>query len=139
MTTGQIVACNYQYAAIFRHYGIDFCCQGNVPLEKACEKAGIDSQTLIKELEKEDPRAYFTVDFQSWPTDLLLDFILKFHHRRSHSEGALINELAEKIHAIHGINHPELRAIRQLVQESVIDLENHLGKVNKSFSPTSTK
>ena len=135
MTTGQIVACNYQYAAIFRHYGIDFCCQGNVPLKKACEKAGIDSQTLIKELEKEDPRAYFTVDFQSWPTDLLLDFILKFHHRRSRSEGALINELAEKVLSVHGVNHPELRAIRQLVQEAMIDLENHLGKKEQVLFP----
>ena len=52
MTTGQIVACNYQYAAIFRHYGIDFCCQGNVPLKKACEKAGIDSRYLEKNSKK---------------------------------------------------------------------------------------
>lgn len=135
MTTGQIVACNYQHAALFQRHSIDFCCHGNVPLEKACKKAGVDSQTLIKELEKEAPRAYFTVDFQSWPTDLLLDYILKFHHRRARSEGALIIELAEKVLAAHRVRHPELRAIRQLIQESMIELENHLEKEEQILFP----
>lgn len=135
MTTGQIVAANYQHAALFKRYGIDFCCQGNIPFTEACQQAGVDSRTLIRELEKEAPRAYFTVDFQSWPTDLLLDYILKFHHRRVRSEGALILELADKVFAAHGIRHPELRAIRQLVQESMTELENHLGKEEQVLFP----
>lgn len=135
MTTGQIVACNYEHAALLRRNGIDFCCQGNLSLKEACQKAGIDSQPLIKELEKETPRAYFTIDFQSWPTDLLLDYILKFHHRRTRSEGALIIELTEKVTLNHASRHPELRDIRQLVQESIIDLENHMGKEEQILFP----
>lgn len=136
MTTGQIVACNYQHAALFTQYGIDFCCQGNIPLKEACKKAGVDTYTILNELEKEAPRAYFTVDFQSWPTDLLLDYLLKFHHRRARSEGALIIELSDKVYSAHGIRHPELREIRQLLQESMIELENHLSKEEQILFPT---
>lgn len=135
MTTGQIVACNYKHAALFRRYRIDFCCQGNVPFREACQKAGVDSQTLLKELEKETPRAYFTIDFQSWPTDLLLDYIRKFHHRRARSESALIIELAEKVLVTHNERHPELRALRQLIRHSMNDLENHIHKEEQVLFP----
>ena len=135
MTTGQIVACNYEHAAIFKRLDIDFCCNGNIPLPEACKHAGLDIQAVTGELEKHPDRAYFTTDFQSWPTDLLLDYILKFHHRRARSESALIIELTGKVTRAHVSSHPELRLLKQLVPEFMIDLTSHLEKEETVLFP----
>lgn len=135
MTTGQIVACNFEHAAVFKHLDIDFCCNGNIPLIQACKHAGLDIRTVTDELGKYPERAHFTIDFQSWPTDLLLDYILKFHHRRARLEGALIIELTDKVTRAHVPNHPELRLLKQLVLESMIDLRSHLEKEETILFP----
>lgn len=135
MTTGQIVACNFDHAAVFKRFGIDFCCNGNIPLEQACTYAKADMQTVLNALEKETPRACFTVDFQSWPTDLLLDYILKFHHRRIRSEGTLILELVNKVHTVHSPQHPELGLLKQSIHDSMSDLQNHLEKEEQLLFP----
>lgn len=40
MTVGQIVADRFDHAKVFNKYGIDFCCNGDVSLTDACERAG---------------------------------------------------------------------------------------------------
>lgn len=135
MTVGEIIACNYEHAATFRRYDIDFFSKGNIPLKDACQQAGIDLHTLLNELESDPRRAYFTVDFQNWPTDLLLDYIQKFHHRRARSEGALINELIDKVTLLHVANHPELPELRQQVHDTMADLEIHLNKEEQILFP----
>ncbi len=43
---GEMVADDYRSAAVFKKFGIDFCCQGNRSIEDACEKVkeGVDAK-----------------------------------------------------------------------------------------------
>ena len=87
MAVGQIVADCFDYAKVFNKYGIDFCCNGDVSLADACGKMGIDADCLLEELKQTKSEQSLTLDFKSWPIDLLVDYILKFHHRNIRYQG----------------------------------------------------
>lgn len=81
MTVGEIVADNFNNAGIFDKYGIDFCCHGSALLPEASKTAGADMEKVIEEIEHLAPTTSENIDFKSWPLDLLVDYILKIHHR----------------------------------------------------------
>lgn len=136
MTIGEIVAENFKYAWVFNRYKIDFCCNGSIPLSEACKQAGISMETIIKELDDfvEGERSG-TPDYKSWPTDLLVDYVLKFHHRNIRTQGPEITQLLNKICEVHGDNHPELYEVQELFAQSLVDLDNHLQKEEMVLYP----
>lgn len=135
MSVGEIVADNFEYAKVFDKYKIDFCCNGSVPVVEACKQAGVEVDNVIRELESEMPEGSAIVDFKSWPTDLLADYILKFHHRNIRKQGPEIAALLDKVCRAHGDNHPELYEVKALFNESLIDLESHLEKEEMVLFP----
>ena len=135
MTVGQIVADRFDHAKVFNKYGIDFCCNGDVSLTDACERAGAGVDSLLEELGQTQPNHSPIFDFKSWPMDLLVDYILKFHHRNIRYQGPQILQLLDKVCEVHGEKHPELHEIRGLFQESWIDLNNHLTKEEMVLFP----
>lgn len=128
MTVGEIVADNFGNAEVFDKYGIDFCCHGSVLLPEASRKAGADMDKVIKDIESLTPPASESIDFKSWPLDLLVDYILKIHHRNIRKNGPKIEELLDKVCQVHGKNHPTLYNVQVLFQQSLSDLNQHLDK-----------
>lgn len=108
MTVGEIVADNFNNAGIFDKYGIDFCCHGSALLPEASKTAGADMEKVIEEIEHLAPTTSENIDFKSWPLDLLVDYILKIHHRNIRTQGPEIEELLDKICRVHGEKHPSL-------------------------------
>lgn len=135
MTVGGIVADDFKYAEVFSRYKIDFCCNGSDSIQEACRKAGADVDMIIGELQAAPSDVSATVDFKSWPTDLLADYILKFHHRNIRAQGPEIAALLDKVSHVHGHNHPELYEVRELFSRSLADLENHLQKEEMILFP----
>ena len=79
---GELVANDYRTASVFKKYGIDFCCQGNRTINDACEAKKIDEKLVVNDLNSLlNSKADGGIDFQSWPLDLLADYIEKKHHR----------------------------------------------------------
>ncbi len=128
MTVGQIVADNFGNAEIFDKYGIDFCCHGSVLLPEASQKAGADVNEVIKNIENATLSTSESIDFKSWPLDLLVDYILKIHHRNIRSKGPKLQELLDKVCHVHGNKHPTLYNVQVLFQQSLSDLNQHLDK-----------
>ena len=52
MSVGQIVADRFENASVFKKYGIDFCCGGEISFIRACEKANVSTDMLIEEMEQ---------------------------------------------------------------------------------------
>ena len=50
-TVANYVAENIKTAHVFKKYGIDFCCGGNITVAEACAKKNVDVAILEKELE----------------------------------------------------------------------------------------
>ena len=132
---GQIVATDYATARVFAGYGIDFCCHGEVALEKACEQAGVSVAEVLKALDALEPNKEVAGGFAAWPLDLLIDYVLKIHHRYIRRQGPVTLALLEKVEAVHGEAHPELHELKALVSESLEDLEMHLQKEENVLFP----
>ena len=90
-TVGQIVAGNFDTTKVFSRYHIDFCCHGNTPFAEACRNRGIDPEAVAHELnELQENTVSNAPDFAGWPIDLLIDYVLKIHHRGIRAKGCLL-------------------------------------------------
>ncbi|GJM33333.1 MAG: iron-sulfur cluster repair di-iron protein [Saprospiraceae bacterium] len=126
---GEIVAEDYRTAAVFHTYGIDFCCNGNRTLEEVCQQKNIAPEKLKAELEKvANISTDRSIDYQSWPIDLLADYIERIHHRYVADKVPVIKQYLDKIVKVHGENHPELSKIKQLFYHCSEELAIHMRK-----------
>lgn len=130
---GQIVAHNYVAASLFEKYGIDFCCHGQATLIEACTGKNISAEGILSLLE--NYKESNNLDFLHWPIDLLMDYILKIHHRNIRQKGPELLVLLTKVVGTHGIRHPELKELQHSFQESLQDLELHLEKEENVLFP----
>lgn len=73
-SVGQIVADDFAAASVFKKYGIDFCCHGEVMLEKACADLGLAVEEVEQALLRQDEAGNGRIPFASWPLDLLMDY-----------------------------------------------------------------
>ena len=126
---GEFVANDYRTASVFKKYGIDFCCQGNRTIQEACDKKNIDTQKVLEDLKaKVQANSETTTDYQSWPLDLLADYIEKKHHRYVQDKTLEIEPYLDKICKVHGENHPELFEIKEEFNKSAGELAAHMKK-----------
>lgn len=133
---GEIVAKNYKTAAVFKDYGIDFCCNGNRTIHAACVEKNIPTKTVIERLESAlQNTAQSEIDFNLWPLDLVIDYIEKKHHRYVTDKILEIRPYLQKIVAVHGSQHPELNEIETLFLQSADDLTIHMKKEELMLFP----
>lgn len=125
---GDIVAQDYRTAAVFQKFGLDFCCNGNRSVEAACQEAGIDPEKIITEIASIGEKAAPAIDYNSWPLDLLADYVEKKHHRYVTEKIPVLKAYLDKISKVHGHAHPELFEIKQLFEESAGELSAHMKK-----------
>lgn len=126
---GQFVAEDYRTAAVFSKYKIDFCCNGNRTIEEACSKKGIDSNILMNEIDAIlNSNRGETIDYKSWPLDLLIDYIEKKHHRYVEEKIPVLRQFLDKLCRVHGERHPELLKINELFTASAGELASHMKK-----------
>lgn len=126
---GELVARDYRTASVFKKYGIDFCCQGNRSIDDACIAKNIDVDNVLNNLNSIHPNNNSVgIDFQSWPLDLLADYIEKTHHRYVEDKSPELIAYLEKICEVHGKNHTELYEINELIQQTVANLAQHMKK-----------
>ncbi|PUB29498.1 regulator of cell morphogenesis and NO signaling [Elizabethkingia sp. YR214] len=125
---GAMVAEDFRTAAVFKKYGIDFCCKGGRTIADACEKKGIDEQKIYEEIDNLPTSGGANIDFTSWPLDLLADYVEKTHHRYVEEKTPVLQAFLDKLCKVHGDRHPELFEIRELFDESAKDLAAHMKK-----------
>jgi regulator of cell morphogenesis and NO signaling len=126
---GELVAKDYRTASVFKKYSIDFCCQGNRTIEEACEKKNIDTKKVLEDLvAMMESKSESTSNYQSWPLDLLADYIEKKHHRYVQEKTLEIQPYLDKICKVHGERHPELLKIKEEFNASAGELAAHMKK-----------
>lgn len=128
-TIGQIVANDYRTAQVFEQYHIDFCCNGSQTIAEVTEAMQIDAEALLRALEQAIvSQVASDVDYQSWPLDILADYIVQTHHTYVEKNIGVIKPYLEKICHVHGVNHPELHTIKQIFERSAGELAGHQKK-----------
>jgi len=126
---GQFVADDFRTAAIFSNYGIDFCCNGDRIVEDVCEKKGIEVNELLNELHAVlNSITNQSIDYKSWPLDLLVAYIEKKHHRYVEAKIPVLRQFLDKLCSVHGGRHPELLKINEHFTASANELTSHMKK-----------
>ncbi len=128
-TIGEIVAEDYRTAQIFKNHNIDFCCKGNRSIREACEPKNMNPEAVMREIEALQRQTKEEVsDFQSWPLDLLADYIEKKHHRYVEEQIPVLKAYLEKLCRVHGTRHNELFEITEQFKACGGELAAHMKK-----------
>jgi regulator of cell morphogenesis and NO signaling len=138
-TVGSIVANDYRTAAVFKKFGIDFCCGGGTSVDEICRRKGIETEKVYAELHNvaslSDRGAGQVYRFNEWSLPFLVDFIYNEHHLYVWEKLPLIQQFAEKVGKVHGERHPETIEIAALVAALKKELEGHLWKEEHILFP----
>ena len=113
----------------FSKYKIDFCCKGNRTVPEVCDKQDINADMLLENVyEVLNSENNGNIDFNSWPLDLLADYIEKTHHRYVEEKTNVLLPFLDKLCKVHGANHPELFKINELFIGCAGELSQHMKK-----------
>lgn len=135
-TIGDVVATDYRAATVFNNHKIDFCCNGNKSIEEACQAKNIDANKVLDELNQTlSDNSQKSTDFNSWPLDLLADYIEKKHHKYCEAKISEIKPYIDKIKNVHGNRHPELAEIQELFGKTAGEMSMHMKKEELTLFP----
>jgi len=126
-TVAEMVSNNINTAHIFKKYGIDFCCGGDVSIAKACEKHHVDLEKILSDLNNINS-ANKTFDYLSWDLDFLTMHIENIHHQYVEENIPLVKAYAKKVAKVHGKHNPYLYKIETLFNEVAGELTSHMKK-----------
>lgn len=134
-TVGDIAATVPGATAVFRKYRIDFCCNGNLTLDSAASRRGVDAGELERALDALDGGAACAAAAAAMDTGELIDHIqLRYHdaHRRALPE---LIALARKVEAVHR-DHPRAPAgLADALRQVQDELERHMTKEEAMLFP----
>jgi regulator of cell morphogenesis and NO signaling len=133
-TVGNIAATLPGATAVFRKHKIDFCCNGDLTLESAARRRGIDPDELKTALESLDEigkvAAPATMD-----SDALIEHIQAYYHGVYRRDLPELIKLARKVEAVHR-EHPNVPAgLADTLRQIESDLEQHMNKEEMTLFP----
>lgn len=132
---GEMVSEDFRTAAIFKKHGIDFCCRGGRTIEEACENKSTDKEQVYKDLENLPSGTEASIDYKSWPLDLLTEYVEKIHHVYVEEKTPVLVAFLDKLCKVHGERHPELYEINNLFNQTAQELSAHLKKEEHILFP----
>lgn len=115
---------------IFELHELDFCCAGYQTLRSAATAAGLDPETLVKELEAL-PSTADTAFFADWSqvSDAdLVDHIVERYHEVHRQQLPALVRLARKVEQVHAQRPDCPLGLAALLEQVSQDLEAHMRK-----------
>ena len=123
----EIISKDYRSALVFRAFGIDFCCIGELTLQEACARKNVDPKDLVEKLEEtfvfpnEENH-----DFHSWSLNRLANYIETRYHNPLRERVPAIQKFLKRIVKVHGAFEPNLKKAKYLFDQSTSELLDHL-------------
>lgn len=136
-TLGEIAAKDLRKAAVFKKYGLDFCCGGKKTVKEACAEKGIDVTKVEQELReaKENPAERRPLPYHDWEPGFLADYIVNTHHSYVKNTIPDLRTYSEKVARVHGKQHPELLEMNTLVSKICDEMTDHMPKEEHILFP----
>ncbi len=125
---GDVVSNNYKTAAIFKNYGIDYCCNGNRSIGEASISIDVEPLEIISKLKEVEVSSSLEKNYQKWSLEFLCDYIYNHHHQYVERTIPEILHYLDKICNVHGEKHQDLFEIKELFKKSAGELTMHMKK-----------
>ena len=137
LTVSQIVRNDYRTADVFKKWGINYCCGGNLPLEEACALQHIDRGALETELQKATQAFSLpsSTAFDQWPLSFLTDYISHVHHSYLKKTLPALKAFLGSYVPGHLKKFPHLGEVEEAFLNLTIELEEHTEKEEDSIFP----
>jgi regulator of cell morphogenesis and NO signaling len=134
---GQWVAERPSRSRIFENLGLDYCCGGGTPLDRACRDKGLDVATVLRELGADEVQGAEHDRFDGADTTMgeLIDHIVARHHAYLRRELPRLATLADQVAGAHGARHPELQEFRDVLASLREELTLHMLKEEEVLFP----
>ncbi len=114
-TVADIVTQYPKTADVFRKYGIDFCCGGQVSILKAVEQhPRIDVDALVNELEQASQIQGAGIDTRYLDVPSLIQYIQSRYHDTLRAEFKQLSPYVTKLAKVHGPQNPHLIQLKSI-------------------------
>ena len=125
---------------VLNRYSIDYCCGGKRSLKEACDKVGLNADTVWDEIVhgRNNGNSYLS-RFTTWQAPLLVDYILQNHHAYVKEVIPQLQELLDKVCSVHGEDHIALAEVRDDFNDLAEELLTHMQKEEKILFPAIKK
>lgn len=131
------IASEYPLATrVFARHALDFCCGGGRPLNEVCAEKGLDSESVVKEIQKELETNVDAVRWDDAPLDKLIEHILVTYHAPLKEELPRLELMAQKVLNAHEEKDPErFNELSALVTGLRAELEQHMANEENVLFP----
>lgn len=135
-TVGELVAERPGRSRVFQSFAIDFCCQGGLTLEAACNKKNVALDSVVEQLEAEaaSPAAPATNPAELPPHELAAH-IEKVHHGFLKQELPRIHAMSHRVAQVHGPHTPSLVEVFQVFCGLAEEMVEHMQKEEDVIFP----
>ncbi|SKA12167.1 regulator of cell morphogenesis and NO signaling [Enhydrobacter aerosaccus] len=134
-TVGEIAAALPGATAVFRRFGIDFCCKGDIALGDSARARGVDvtevEQALSELSEAKAPAPMDTVE--------LIEHILARYHEVHRRELPELVQLARKVEQVHAGKPHAPVGLADLLERMMRELHQHMCKEELILFPAMTQ
>ena len=136
-TVSQIVRNDYRTADVFKKYGINYCCGGNLLLEEACALQKIDKAALDKDLQLATQNFSMpsSTAFDQWPLAFLTDYITHVHHGYVRNVLPSLKSFMNSYVPGHLKKFPHLAAVQETFNHLASEVEEHTAREDESIFP----
>ncbi|OHS41263.1 iron-sulfur cluster repair di-iron protein [Staphylococcus sp. HMSC62B09] len=126
-------------ADIFRKYGIDFCCGGNISINEAVKNNKVDAETLIDEINELPNHDQGNINVKYLDAPSLIQYIQSRYHETMREEFKNLSPYVTKIAKVHGPNHPFLIQLQDLYRQYRDGMLEHMAQEDEHDFPALIK
>ncbi|HUC80472.1 MAG TPA: DUF542 domain-containing protein [Flavisolibacter sp.] len=137
LLVSQIVRNDYRTADVFKKWGINYCCGGNLPLVEACAIKNIDAESLETDLQAATKTVSIpnALKFAEWPVLFLVDYITYVHHGYVKRVLPLLSQQITSFVPGHIKKYPYLAKVEESFANLAAELLEHTQKEEESIFP----
>lgn len=124
---------------VFMRHDIDYCCGGARPLAEACAEAGLDAESVAREIRREEEaqvRREAPLRWDERPLGELIDHIVETFHRPLEEELPRLGSMMAAVVRAHGEKDPvRIPALADVLGELFADLRDHMAREEDAVFP----
>src|SRR5690242_4031964 len=136
-TVRDIVIDDYRTADVFKKWGINYCCGGNMDLAQACKTKQINPAEVELDLANATKNVTLSnaIVFNEWPLSFLTDYIVHVHHHYLKLALPLLRQIMASFVPGHLKKYPHLAAVAELFANLADELDVHIAEEEESIFP----